>query len=56
MINDNGFELELMSCEICGDEFYAAPDDPTDKCACSCESRVAADIEMFESVVAMLCL
>ena len=34
MLNEKGFEIEILSCAVCGEEFEGAPDDPTDLCEC----------------------
>jgi len=33
-LNDNGFDVELVRCEYCFDEYDCSPDDPMDLCEC----------------------
>jgi hypothetical protein len=35
LVNDRGFEVEVIECSACGEEFYCSPNDPHDLCECS---------------------
>jgi hypothetical protein len=34
MVNDRGFEVEVIDCAACGEQYYCSPNDPHDLCEC----------------------
>ena len=51
MLNDRGFETEVVDCDHCGDQFYCSPADPHDLCECpNCVELESSSLSLQDSL------
>ena len=47
MVNDRGYETEIVNCPLCGHKYYCSPNDPHDRCECMrCAEVQETDLDL----------